>query len=122
MAKHPREENAVITTREMGLLTVMEVEGEFADQVAEEFVKLIDGMFERNRFHVVLDMTKAKWTSLKALKYLVRYVKKFREKDGDIKLAGINPYLSNLLNLTGTTVLFDVYRTVEMAVAVYDLR
>ena len=70
---------------------------------------------------VVLNLRRAQWTSLKALKWLVGHVKKFRSRDGDLKLAGPNPYLANLLTLTGTQTLFDIHPSVEDAVASFEL-
>ena len=111
----------MIAVRESEETVVVEVDGEFAERVAEEFNTVISSLLDSGKVHLVINLRRAQWTSLKALKWLVGYVKKLRQRNGDMKLAGLNPYLSNLLELTGTLTLFDVYPSVEDAVASYRL-
>lgn len=111
----------MIAVRESADVIVVEVDGEFAEQVMEDFNGVISGLLDDGKVHVVLNLKRAPWTSLKALKWLVEYVRKLRENDGDMKLAGMNPYLANLLDLTGTINLFDVYPSVEEALASYRI-
>jgi anti-sigma B factor antagonist len=111
----------MIAVRETGGVTVVEVDGEFAERTAEEFNGQISALLGEGKTHVVLNLHRAQWTSLKALKWLVAHVRNFRSRNGDLKLAGLNPYLANLLELTGTLTLFDVHPSVEDAVASFDL-
>jgi anti-sigma B factor antagonist len=111
----------MIAVRETGGAVVVEVDGEFAERTAEEFNGVITSLLDDGRTQVVLNLRRAQWTSLKALKWLVAHVRRFRARNGDLKLTGLNPYLANLLELTGTLTLFDVYPTVEDAVASFDL-
>ena len=111
----------MIAVRESEETVVVEVDGEFAERVAEEFNGVITGLLDNGKVQVVLNLRRAQWTSLKALKWLVGYVKKLRSRNGDLKLTGLTPYFSNLLELTGTLTLFDVYPSVEEAVASYRL-
>jgi anti-sigma B factor antagonist len=111
----------MIAVRESEETVVVEVDGEFAEQVIDEFNSVIASLISNGKVHVVLNLKRARWTSLKALKWLVEYVRKLRQRDGDLKLAGLNPYLANLLELTGTLAMFDVYSSVDDAVASYRL-
>lgn len=112
----------MIAVREIDGTTVVEVDGEFAERTAEEFNGVITGLLDQGRVRVVLNLRRAQWTSLKALKWLVGHVRRFRARNGDLKLAGLNPYFANLLELTGTLTLFDVYVTVDDAVAAFAPR
>jgi len=111
----------MIAVRESEETVVVEVDGEFAERVADEFNGVIAGLLDDGKVQVVLNLRRAQWTSLKALKWLVGYVKKLRQRNGDLKLTGLTPYFSNLLELTGTLTLFDVYPSVEDAVASFRL-
>ncbi len=111
----------MIAVRESDDVVVLEVDGEFAEQVIEEFNGVIATLMGNGKVHLVLNLKRAPWTSLKALKWLVEYLEKLRQNDGDLKLAGMNPYLANLLELTGTLNLFDVYPSVDEALASYKL-
>ena len=111
----------MIAVRETGGAIVVEIDGEFAERTAEEFNAVITSLLEEERTQVVLNLVRAQWTSLRALKWLVAHLRKLRSRNGDLKLAGPNEYLENLLELTGTKKLFNVYPTVEDAVASLDL-
>lgn len=111
----------MIAVRDTGDTIVVEVDGEFAERAAEEFNGVVGSMLDQGKVRVVLNLRRAQWTSLKALKWLVGHVKRFRSRNGDLKLAGPNPYLANLLTLTGTQSLFDIYPSVEDALASFDL-
>lgn len=109
----------MIAIRESEAAVVVEVDGEFAERNVEEFNGIISTLLDRGAVQVVLNLRRTRWTSLKALKWLVGNGQKLRQRDGDLKLTGLNPYLNNLMEITGTTSQFDVYPTVEDAVASY---
>lgn len=111
----------MIAVREAGEVVVVEIEGEFAERTAEDFNGQINALLAEGRTRVVISLRRAQWTSLKALKWLVAHVRNFRARNGDLKLTGLNPYLSNLLEMTGTLTLFDVHPSVEDAVASFEL-
>ena len=107
----------MIAVRENTGAVVVEVDGEFAERIVEEFNGVIMSLLRDGNVHVVLNLKRSRWTSLKALKWLVGNGRKLREHNGDLKLAGLNPYMRNLLELTGTGNMFAVYPSVEDALA-----
>ena len=111
----------MIAVRENEGTVVVEMNGEFAEQQIAEFNQVVTALLHDGKFRVVLNLKRAHWASLQALKWLVEHVKKFRQHDGDLKLTGLNPYVAGLLELTGTLTLFDVYPTVDAALASYQL-
>lgn len=111
----------MIAVRENDDVVVVELDGEFAERAIEEFRGVVAALLDDGKVHVVLNLKRAPWTSLKALKWLVEHLRRLRQNDGDLKLAGMNPYLANLLELTGTLNLFDVYPSVDEALASYRL-
>ena len=111
----------MIAVRENNEAIVVEVDGEFAERSLEEFNGVISTLIKDGNVRVILNLKRSHRTSLKALKWLVGNEKKLRAQNGDLKLAGLNPYMSNLLEVTGTKHVFDVYSTVEDALASYRL-
>jgi len=111
----------MIAVRENEDAVVVEVDGELTEQAIDEFNGVISSLLNNGKVQVVLNLKRARWTSLKALKWLVEYVRRLRQRNGDLRLAGINPYLANLLELTGTLAMFDVYSSVDDALASYRL-
>lgn len=109
----------MIAVRENMEAVVVEVDGEFAERSVEEFNGVMSTLIKDGKLRVVLNLKRSHRTSLKALKWLVGNEKKLRAQNGDLKLAGLNPYMNNLLRVTGTMHMFDVYSTVEDALASY---
>ncbi len=109
----------MIAVRESEDAVVVEVDGEFSEHQIEEFNGVITTLLGDGNVRVVLNLKRTRWTGLKALKWLVESVKKLRRRDGDLKLTGLSPYLANLLELTGTLTLFDVYSSVDEALTSY---
>ncbi len=107
----------MIAVSENNDTVVLELQGELSDTTLDEFNSLIGSLIEKRHVQVVLSLKRAGWTSLKALKWLVGNLRKLRQRDGDMKLAGLNPYWTNILELTETHRLFDVYSSVDEALA-----
>jgi hypothetical protein len=70
---------------------------------------------------VVLSVRRVGWVSLKSIKWLAGNLRRLRQRDGDMRLAGLNPYWTNLLALTENQNLFAVFSSVDEAVASYRL-
>lgn len=111
----------MIAVRENEDAVVVEMDGEFAERQIAEFNQVVAALIHDGKVRVVLNLQRAHWTSLQALKWLVEHVKRLRQQDGDLKLTGLNPHIAGLLELTGTLTLFDVYPTVDAALASYQL-
>jgi len=111
----------MVAVRDNGEAVVVEVHGEFAEKSLDEFNGVMASLLQNGRVQIVINLKRAQWASLKALKWLVEHVHRARDRNGDMKLAGLNPHLSNMLELTGTHSLFDVYGNVEDAVNSFRL-
>jgi len=96
-------------------VVILEVDEDFADVQLMAFEEYLEQARAAGHVCVVVDLTKARWTSLKALKVLLSHAYSFRKKNGDLRLAGINPYLRSLLELTGMTSALESYDTRAVA-------
>lgn len=84
-------------------------------QVGQELMRL---MYSGTR-RVVLDFTEVPHLDYRGVRSLLARVERFREADGDVKLAGLSPYLAAILRAAGAHAAFDCYTTPEEARAAF---
>lgn len=101
---------------------VLEMQGDFTDAVMDELGGLIGELVDRRKVKVVLGVKRVSWVTLKGIKWLAGNLRKLRQRDGDMRLAGLSPHWTSLLELTENQNLFAIYPSVEEAVASYRTR
>jgi len=111
----------MIAVTESESAVVLEMQGDFSEPAMDEFSRVISGLIDRRKVQVVLSVRRVGWVSLKSIKWLAGNLKKLRQRNGDIRLTGLSPYWTSLLELTGNQNLFGIYASVEEAVASYRL-
>jgi anti-sigma B factor antagonist len=95
-------------TRTQGAWTVVEVAGELdlhtSPPLREHMLELIDGGTDR----LALDMTRVDFMDSSSLGSLVMCLKRIRERDGRMVLAGVAGTPMKVLNLTGLDRVFEL--------------
>ena len=66
---------------------------------------------------IVGDLTDLSYISSAGLNLLILICREARKVGGDLRLASIQPYVREILDLTGATKIFKLYDTVDEAVA-----
>jgi len=92
----------------MDALTAPEVAKFFSKQISEDHVEL------------VADLGGLEYTSSAGLRALLGAVKEARQKDGDLRLAAVQPDVEKVLNLSGFTSILRVFTDVSSAVKSYS--
>jgi anti-sigma B factor antagonist len=109
----------VIAVSENDGAVVLEVQGDITDAVMDEFSGLVGELVDRRKVRVVLSVRRVGRVSLKAIKWLAGNLRRLRQRDGDMRLAGLSPYWTSLLELTENQNMFLVFPSVDEAVASY---
>lgn len=97
------------------------VEGELG---AQEFTELADVLFRlasQAVTNVVLDFTDLSHLDYRMVKPLLARTELFRAAGGDIKLAGLSPYLHAILRSVGAHQRFALYAAPEDALSAFAL-
>ena len=100
---------------------VLDMQGDFSEPAMDEFSRVISGLIDSRKVQIVLSVRRVGWVSLKSIKWLAGNLKKLRQRNGDIRLTGLSPYWTSLLELTENQNLFGIYASVEEAVASYRM-
>lgn len=106
------KEGAIEVSRR-GDVFVVVVRAEFVGAVVDAFDGMMTQACSTNRavVHVATN-----YASLKALKSLVGWVRRFRKAGGDVRFVRATAYFDNLVSLCGVRPLMDFYQTVDEAV------
>ena len=73
-------------------------------------------LLSKEQKKVIVDFGKTPWISSSAISVLLHHFNKFKEIDGDLKLANLTEKIQEIISITKLTLIFDVYDTLESAV------
>ena len=104
-----------VETRESGGWAVVDVEGEVdvftAPKLREQIIALLTGGSNR----VVVNLEKVGFMDSTGLGVLVGGLKRVKEREGTLALAGAHGTVLRVLNVTGLNSVFPMHDTVEQA-------
>lgn len=94
---------------------VLRLRGELNLEDMLKIKQLLGEYLKGGLVHVILNLENVTHVHLSGLPVLVERAQRLREYGGDMKLVGLSPYLSHILDLAGVTSHFDFCRSEEEA-------
>jgi anti-anti-sigma factor len=107
---------ATATSRVM----TMVLEGELDRADAEDVVDMLARLSQQGVHEVVMDLSDVTHFDYRGVKPLVRRAEVLRELGGDLKLAGLSPYLHAIFRSAGAHDAFDYFAEPEDAVRSFE--
>lgn len=101
-------------TRKYGLLRIT---GRLDAATAEDYRARLEPLIVPGRTVYVGDLADLQYISSAGLNLLIHLCRELRKQGGDFRLAGVQSYVREILDLTGYTKVFKLYETVEQATA-----
>jgi anti-sigma B factor antagonist len=95
---------------------VVKVEGRIDANSAPGMEALINAPLERGVKKIVVDLSGVEYMSSAGLRVLLASLKKTRAMGGEMRLAGMQPFVKEVFDMTGFSRLFTVSPTAEEAV------
>ncbi len=95
----------------------MVLEGEINGVEMGDIAEMIFQLSADGVTQLVIDMTDVSHFDFRGVKPLLRRAEVFRELGGDIKLAGLSPYVHAIFRSAGANDSFDYFATAQDAVA-----
>lgn len=86
----------------------------------KHFLQSLEHQMEADRPHLVLDCSHLRQMSGEALHLLLSCLEEALKRNGDVKLAGLQPEARAALQLAGARRLFETYATTAEAVRSYE--
>ncbi|MDM0021478.1 STAS domain-containing protein [Variovorax saccharolyticus] len=103
-----------------GDVTVAAISGSVDSLTAEQLMQTLGKAVSDNQVRLVADFSAVVYTSSAGLRALLATLKDARRQGGDFRLAGVQPAVLRVLELSGFTSILKLYGDVGSAVASFD--
>ncbi len=100
-------------------IAICRLTGDLDAGTATELVSVLEREIDRGANRLVLDLGRVSYIDSSGLGALVKVLKKARLGGGDVKLAGLEPEVRKVLELTRLDKIFEITRTADDAVRQY---
>ncbi len=100
-----------------GDVITVQISGSVDGLTSDDLQRVLSSEVEAGHHKVVADFGAVDYTSSAGLRVLLATVKQTRSRGGDLRLAGPNPEVRKVLDLSGFTGILRVFDTVDDAVA-----
>jgi anti-sigma B factor antagonist len=108
-----------IQARQVGGVTILTLVGSIDALTAPRITEFIQGQIAQGHARLVADFKGVDYTSSAGLRVLLGAIKESRSQSGDMRLAGVQPDVFKVLNLSGFTNILKLYPDLDAAVASY---
>jgi anti-anti-sigma factor len=108
-----------IDTEDRGAAFVVAIRGSVDGLTADTLTDTLREHVDAGHSRLVADLNGVDYTSSAGLRALLATVKGARSAGGDLRLAGVQPNVAKVLDLSGFTTILKVYDTVDAAVDSY---
>jgi anti-sigma B factor antagonist len=100
-------------TRKRGTWTVVEVRGELDLSTSDELRSALDGAFDTEPPRVAVDLTGVTFMDSSSLGVLVATLERARERDGELRLVGVQGSPAKVIALTGLDSAFTIEDSID---------
>ncbi len=105
-----------IQEQKKGDINIIDVSGKLDAYSSGELEKKLDALVSSSQIKLVVNLDKVDYISSSGLRVLLATLKKVKKLNGDIKLAGMKPFIKEVFDIAGFTQLFNISDTVDAAV------
>lgn len=109
------EMNLLLESRESGPWTVVQPKGEVDLYTAPRLKEELSGLIQEGRSRIVVDLSGVEFLDSTGLGVLIGSLKRCREGDGELVLAGPNETTEKVLRITGLDKVFTIHGTADEA-------
>ena len=110
-----------ISERKTGEIYVLKVAGFIDTSTVTTVEDKIKKIYSDGKYKLVVDLTEVEFVSSAGWGTFVSYLRKMREKGGDIKLSGMIEKVAKVFALMEFDSLIDAYETEDSAIKSYSL-
>ncbi len=109
-----------IGEKQIGNVDVLYLIGRLDAYAAADVEKKINVITEKPKVCLVVSMEKLEYISSSGLRVLLAGLKKARKQQGDIRLAGLQPYVKEVFDIAGFSQLFKMFEKEDEALKSYS--
>jgi anti-sigma B factor antagonist len=97
-------------------IPVLSVSGKIDAVTSKDLEEALIRLIEEDKKHLVVNMEKVEFLSSSGLRVLMASLNKLKHKDGDLKLAALQPFVKDVFFMTGANRFFSIYPSQEEAI------
>lgn len=90
-------------------IPVLSVSGKIDAVTSRDLESALIGLIDQNKKFLVVDMGKVEFLSSSGLRVLMASLNRLKHKEGDLKLAALQPFVKDVFVLTGANRFFSIY-------------
>jgi anti-anti-sigma factor len=109
-----------IKEKQAGNATVISLSGSIDAMTAPKITEFIQAQIANGNTKLVADFSGVDYTSSAGLRVMLGAIKETRALGGDMRLAGVQPDVLKVLNLSGFTNILKMFDDVDAAIASYS--
>ena len=94
-------------------VTIVGLEGSLDTTTSPEVMDQLSSLLEEGRKNVIIDLAKLDYISSSGLRVLLAISKKLKPLNGTLKICGLNEVVNEVFEISGFTMIFDIYKTLE---------
>jgi anti-sigma B factor antagonist len=99
-----------ITTKQLKRVDVVKVSGRIDSSTAPDLDKALRSIMDAGRYRICMDLEDLEYISSGGIKVLISTLKTCKRWNrGDLRLANMPPYITDVFELAGLTPLFQIY-------------
>jgi anti-sigma B factor antagonist len=101
-------------------VTIITIAGSIDAFTAPQITEHIAAHISKGTVQLVADMKGVDYTSSAGLRVLLGAVKETRSRNGDLRLANVQPEVNKVLNLSGFSSILRIFNDIDSAVVSFD--
>jgi len=109
-----------IKEKQIGDTTIISLTGSIDAMTAPKITELIQSHVAKGNVKLIADFSGVDYTSSAGLRVMLGAIKETRAKSGDLRLAGVQPDVQKVLNLSGFTNILKLFNDIDAAVASFS--
>ena len=109
-----------IQDKQIGEVTILTLKGSIDAMTAPKITEYINSLVAKGHIKLVANFSYVDYTSSAGLRVLLGAIKDTRAQSGDMRLAGVQPDVLKVLNLSGFTNILKMFDDTDSAVASFS--
>jgi anti-anti-sigma factor len=107
----------IIKTTSEGDITLISIEGSLDTNTSKEAEDRLSKLLGEGKIKLLIDLTNLDYISSSGLRILLATSKKLKPLKGEMRICGLNETVSEVFEISGFTMIFNVLTTIEEAKA-----
>lgn len=110
-----------ITERDIDSIQVIAISGRVDVISANDLETYLNNAIKKNS-RIVFDLSDTEYISSSGLRVFLAALKMMRTRDGEMKLASLQPVIRNILDISGLSNIFSIYHNLNEAIDSYQAK